>query len=144
LICCPRAGIFPRKAKPASNGHDHTEGEPRPAGEHKAPIDVDQRLAGMRYQGEGDAAIHLTQLHCTGSLLRCGCPVDDVVFAVLEATKKAVAGNPAAASWNWATEEFDIRRMCYDLVKKAPELSEMLPDNLRAPFEAAHYTTTPK
>jgi hypothetical protein len=133
----PEGGLFPRKAKPASNGHDHTEGGPRTAGEHRASIDVDQRLADMRHKGPGDASIHRTQLHCTGSLVRCGCPVDDAVFTVLEATKKAVAGDPEAARWNWAVEEFDIRRMCCDLINKSPELSEMLPDSLRTPFEAA-------
>ena len=133
----PEGGLFSRKSRPASNGHDHAEGEPRSSGDYKAPTDVDQRLADMRFKGPGDASIHRTQLHCTGSLVRCGCPADDAVFAVLEATRKVIANEPGAASWDWAEEEFVIRRMCFDLINKAPELSAMLPDNLRGPFEAA-------
>jgi hypothetical protein len=134
----PEGGLFTRKLKPAINGHDRTEGGPRSStGEYKAPTDVDRRLADMRFKGAGDTSIHRTQLHCTGSLVRCGCPVDDTVFTVLEATKKAVAGEPGTASWDRAEEEFVIRRMCFDLINKAPELSAMLPDQLRASFEAA-------
>jgi hypothetical protein len=105
--------------------------------ERKAPIDVDARFAAMRHKGTGDAAIHWTQLQCSASLLRCGCPVDDVVFTVLEATRRAVADDLTAANWNWAEEEHKIRGQCTDHVSKNPELSLMLPDDLRTPFEAA-------
>jgi len=55
--------LLPRKAR-ATNGHDQAEGGPRPAGEHRAPIDVDQRLTAMKFRGPDDSAINLTQLHC--------------------------------------------------------------------------------
>ena len=105
--------------------------------ESKAPVDVDARLAAMRHKGPSDSSIHWTELQCTGSLVRCGCPVDDAVFTVLEAVRKCVADEPSAATWNWTEEENDIRRMCYDAISKSPELSPMLPDSLREPFEAA-------
>lgn len=91
------------------------------AAEHsgwKAPIDVEQRLRGMRYQGVGDSAIHATQLAVSASLLRRGEPVEQVVDVLLNATR-AAAGQ-FAARWNWRREERGIRKMCEDWLKKHP------------------------
>jgi hypothetical protein len=115
---------------PKRNGHDQVEGMPRTAGEHK-PVDVEQRLAAMTYEGPGDTAIHLTQLHVTASLLRAGQCVDDVVDEVLEATRLSVRRNLKATTWNWAAEEHDIKRMCFDFINKNPELAVLLPDKLQ-------------
>jgi hypothetical protein len=115
----------------ATNGHDRTEGPPQ-ASEGRQPVDVEARLAAMEYQGARDSGVHLTQLHCTASLLRSGIPVEDVVAQVLKATKKAVAGNPRAHDWNWLQETLAIERMCYDFVSKNPELFSLLPDTLAA------------
>src|SRR5262249_43688689 len=90
----------------------------------------------MAFKGAGETAIHTTQLQVTAALLRTGTPLEDVVADVLEATCKAVTGDPRAAKWDWRQEEHDIRRMCCDFVSKAPELSAVLPEPLRASFEA--------
>jgi len=123
--------IEPLPAKSKGNGHDTAP----PSGPERGPIDVDARLAAMQFKGPGDSAIHLTQLHCTASLLRSGCPVEDVVHAALEATRRAVADDPRAAPWDWAAEEQDIRGMCFGFINKNPELFELLPDGLRAAWE---------
>jgi AAA domain len=111
----------------ATNGHDHAEGAPRSSRESRAPVDVEARLAAMRFHGAGDNGIHLTQLHCTASLLRSGVPVEDAVTEVLEATRRAVANDP---SWDWNEERLTIERKCYDFISKNPELSVLLPDGL--------------
>lgn len=76
----------------------------------KPPLDVEERLAAMSYQGAGDAAIHTTQLAVTSSLTSRGVETDAVVAAVLDATR-AAAGD-YGQRWNWRREEFNIRRMC--------------------------------
>jgi AAA domain len=112
----------------ATNGHDRAAGEPRPS-ESRHPVDVEARLAAMEFQGAGDNSVHITQLHCTASLLRSGVPVEDAVVEVLKATRRAVANDPA---WNWDDEKLTIERMCYDFVSKNPELAGLLPDKLFA------------
>jgi hypothetical protein len=111
----------------ATNGHDHTEGAPRSSEKTKAPVDVEARLAGMRFHGAGNHGIHITQLHCTASLLRSGVPVEDAVAEVLEATRRAVANDP---KWDWNEETLTIERLCYDFISKNPELFALLPDDL--------------
>src|SRR6266699_3832357 len=126
--------LFTRRAH--GNGRDHHSPFELPA--EKTPVDVAERLAAMRFKGRGDSAVHTTQLACTASLLRAGCTVDHVVAEVLEATRKAVAGDARTAKWNWTTEELEIRCMCTDFISsKHPELSVLLPDELHAKFEAA-------
>ena len=120
-----------------ANGHSHSEGGPHTASEYTGPVDVEQRFADMRFKGPGDTSVHRTELQTTGSLIRCGCPVDDVVATVLEAVRKCVSDNPDTANWNWTEEELAVRGMCTDLINKNPELSGTLPDDLREPFEAA-------
>jgi AAA domain len=128
------AELFTRRAQ--GNGRDHRS--PFEQSAEKTPVDVAERLAAMRFKGPDDNAVHTTQLACTASLLRAGCAVDHVVAEVLEATRNAVAGDVRTAKWNWATEELEIRRMCVDFISsKHPELRVLLPDELRAKFEAA-------
>jgi hypothetical protein len=79
-------------------------------------IDVEQRLAAMRYQGEGDSSIHQTQISVTAALLSRGASADEVVRTVLEATRKA-AGT-AGERWNWQREERDIRNMSASWARK--------------------------
>src|SRR5262249_32424982 len=135
----PAEGMFARKG--GGNGHDRHS----PFSENKRtpPIEVDERLAAMKFKGAGETAIHTTQLQVTAALLRTGTPLEDVVADVLEATCKAVTGDPRAAKWDWRQEEHDIRRMCCDFVSKAPELSAVLPEPMRASFEAALATGMP-
>ena len=113
-----------------TNGHDHAAGEPRPSdSDSKQPVDAGMRLASMRHRGAGNRSVHITQLHCTTSLLRSGVPVEDTVAEVLEATRRAVANDPA---WDWDDETLTIERLCYDFVSKNPELAGLLPDKLFA------------
>jgi AAA domain len=110
--------------KPKTNGHGH-QGDFRVDRSHAGPIDVDERLAAMRYQGSDDSGIHQTQLQCTAALLRAGTPVDDVVAQV-------VADDVRAAKWDWDIEQHDIETLCYDFVNKNPELAPCLPDKVFA------------
>jgi hypothetical protein len=133
LELLPAEGLFARKG--GGNGHDRHS--PFSESKRVTPVEVDERLAAMKFKGAGETAIHTTQLQVTAALLRTGSPLEDVVADVLEATCKAVTGDPRAAKWDWRQEEHDIRRMCCDFVSKAPELSAVLPEPLRASFEAA-------
>ena len=76
----------------------------------KPPIDAEQRLAAMVYQGPGDSSIHDTQRAVTASLLSRGVPLEQVMTTVLDATR--IAAGDYGARWNWAREEANIRRMC--------------------------------
>src|SRR5262249_9223033 len=62
------------------NGQD-----PAPSSSGRRPkVDVDQRLADMRFEGAGQTAVHNTELSCTSSLLRKGMSLDSAVLTVLE------------------------------------------------------------
>jgi hypothetical protein len=91
----------------------------------KPPIDVEQRLAVMSYQGTGDTSIHQTQLQVTASLLSRGEPLEDVVELVLGATRSA-AGQ-FGERWNWRREETAIRRMAEEWLRKNPEVRRVAP-----------------
>jgi hypothetical protein len=87
---------------------------------YKPPIDVEQRLAEMTYEGEGESAIHQTQLQLSASMLNKGIPTDEIVTCLIETTR-AAAGRHGEA-WNWRKEEDAIRKMCSDWIKKHPEI----------------------
>jgi hypothetical protein len=87
--------------------------------ENKPPIDVDQRLADMRYKGEGETGIHKTQLSVTAALLNRGVPIDDVIERVLTATRKAAGKD--GDGWDWSAEEQKILSMCESWLKKHPQ-----------------------
>jgi hypothetical protein len=124
--------LFESLPKTTTNGHEKTE--PRSAVADNGPIDVDARLAGMKFHGAGDSAIHLTQLSVTASLLRAGVSLLEATRTVLEATRTAAANDPG---WDWRREELKILRMGSDFIVKHPELTVLLPDKWRAPFEEA-------
>jgi hypothetical protein len=79
-------------------------------------VDVDARLAAMRFQGEGDTSIHSTQVSVTAAMLNQGIATDEVVTRVLAATRTA-AGD-AGARWNWQHEERDLHKMCETWARK--------------------------
>lgn len=81
----------------------------------KPPIDVDARLAAMRWRGEGETSVHETQLSVTASLMTRGEAEDAIVARVLQATRDAVG---KGIGWNWRREEAAIRGMCRDWAKK--------------------------
>ena len=87
----------------------------------KPPIDVEERLAAMQYQGPEDAGIHRTQLAVSASLLHQGMAVDEVVALLLEATHGA-AGE-AGQKWNWRREERELHGMCVAWLSKHPEIA---------------------
>ena len=82
----------------------------------------------MRFGGAGDASVHDTQLAVTASLLRGGMSVEMVIAEVLEATRKAVAGDKRTEKWNWRREKRTLSRMCRDFIVKNAELTCLLPD----------------
>lgn len=87
----------------------------------KPPIDVEEMLSAMSYQG-GENSIHETQIRVSAALLGRGVETDEVVETLLEATK-AAAGE-FGSRWNWRREENNLRRMCADWLKKHPEILE--------------------
>jgi hypothetical protein len=86
------------------------------------PIDVEQRLTAMTFQGPGDSSIHATQLSVSASLLSRGHPIDEVVDIIFNAT--CTAAGAAGNTWNWSKERRDLRKMCEDWLAKHPEIKE--------------------
>ena len=86
----------------------------------KAPVDIEQRLAEMRYRGPDDRGIHLTQLSVTAAMLNRGYSIEETVARVLQAT--IAAAGAAALHWNWRTEETDLQRMCRSWLAKHPQV----------------------
>jgi hypothetical protein len=121
--------LFTRK----SNGNGHANGHGEGA---KTPVDVEARLARMKWQGAGDTAINITQRDCAAKMLREGCSVEETVSCLLEATQKAVVGEFAANDWDWNAEKVQIEGMCFRHINKNHELGYLLPDYLRTRFEA--------
>jgi len=119
--------LFEPKTK--TNGRGHAENNPRPVSD-SGPIIVDKRLAGMRFKGPAESAIHMTQLQCSAAMLRAGVPADDVIAEVLGATKHATAGDERCKDWDWNQERLAIEHMTYSHINKNPELATALPDVL--------------
>jgi RecA-family ATPase len=72
--------------KRKGNGHDRAEGEPRPADERRAPIDLDAELAAMS-DGKSVNAVHIAIIP---SLLRKATHPDDVLTLVVDETMTRV------------------------------------------------------
>ena len=98
----------------------------------KPPIDVEERLATMRYQGPGETSIHNTQLAVSASLLTRSVPVDEVVATLLAATR--VAAGDGGLTWNWDREERDLRKMCVTWLAKHPEIAPTEPAEPAVPL----------
>jgi AAA domain-containing protein len=102
------------------------KGEPKPAvnpfiaikipGAGGPAVDVSARLAAMRHRGSGETGIHQTQLSASAALLSRGVDTEEVVAAILAATRTAAGAE--GERWNWAHEEKDIRAMCASWVRK--------------------------
>jgi AAA domain len=128
--------LLTQKDKPATNGHDTTT-----EGEFKPPVDIDARLAAMRFKGGGDTAINITRRDVAASMLARGIGVEEIVRILLDATKKAVADDPRCAHWRWTpedpgheeSEEQQIWDSCVNFIAKLPEkLTDRLPDSMQA------------
>jgi hypothetical protein len=105
------------------------------------PVDVEARLAAMKWEGAGDSSIHSTQLHVTAALTSAGEPVAETVERVLAATRIAATGDPDHNKWDWDMERRELERMCFDLVTKkfrgeGVDLSHTLPDDLYSQWQA--------
>jgi hypothetical protein len=124
--------MLTRKAKPGGNGHDHDAEDLQ---ERKTPIDVDERLAAMRWHGPGNTAINVTQRDVMASLLRHHVALNEATATVLEATRHCVSGYPEAAKWDWHEEESNISWNGARLINKDPTLVDRLPDDLRLKFQ---------
>jgi P4 family phage/plasmid primase-like protien len=96
----------------------------------KPPVDVEERLRTMVYQGAGDSGIHATQISISAALLNRGHSVDEVLDILLSATR--AAAGPFGERWNWRREERAIRGMCETWSAKHPEIVEPKPS-----FDAA-------
>lgn len=81
----------------------------------KPPIDVEQRLRDMEYEGKGDRGIHCTQLSVTAALLNRGEDIDVVIARVLKETRR-VGKN----EWDWDEEERELRKICETWAEKHP------------------------
>ena len=119
--------LFTRKDKPATNGHDSNE--------DKAPVDIDARLAAMRWHGAGDSSVNVTTLHVMASQLRRGISLKEATEVMLAAAKRCVAGEPGAETIDWQHQELEILWNGAQLINKEHELADRLPDELYAKFK---------
>jgi hypothetical protein len=108
VLLKPKVVVDEDDVERPSNGSYNGTGE---------PVDVDQRLADMCFEGAGDNCIHYTQVSVTAAMLRSGVSVDETVATVLEATRRR-----APAGWDWSLEEHGLREMCFSWINKHPEL----------------------
>jgi len=65
----------------------------------KVSIDVDARLAAMRYQGAGDSGINITWWACMGSLLRHDMSVVDAIEKLHAAAAESCQDDPGKDDW---------------------------------------------
>jgi hypothetical protein len=128
----PATGMFTPKPRPAKNGRDTHAG-----GGRGEPVDVDQRLADIAFEGPGQSGVHNTELSCTASLLCKGMPLESAVLTVLEETQKKLAGDPRTSNWVWANEKKALEGQCFDFIAKHPKLAPALPDEFQAVFDSA-------
>lgn len=106
--------LIPRKGQPKIAANPFLAVEVPGAG--GPAVDVEGRLAAMRYQGSGDSSIHATQLAVSAAMLSRGTSIEEVISIVLASTR--AAAGPEGARWNWQYEERDIRHMCETWTRK--------------------------
>jgi hypothetical protein len=128
----PATGMFTPKQHPAKNGRDTHVTDGR-----REPVDVDQRLADVAFEGPGQSGVHNTGLSCTASLLRKGMSLESAVLTVLEETQKKLAGDPRTSDWVWANEKKALEGQCFDFISKHPDLATALPDEFQDAFDSA-------
>ena len=99
-------------------------------GAQRGPVDVDALLAGAAPGDNNDRT-----WRATASLLRHGLSVEETVRAVMQ----AIEASPLAAdpSRSLGKVLHDVEEQTYRHVKDNPELSDRLPEGLRADFD--HY-----
>ena len=55
----------------------------------------------MRWKGEGNNSINVTQRDVMASLIAHGVSLDEATATMLDATRKCVEGDQEAAGWDW-------------------------------------------
>lgn len=80
----------------------------------RAPVDVEQRLQDMEFEGEGPRGVHATHLSVTASMCSAGMAEDDIVAVVMGYTQML----PGTQDWNWVQEERTLRAMIQDFERK--------------------------
>jgi hypothetical protein len=107
-----------KKEKPRANGH----------GADGIELGVDDRDAEQILAEMAPGDLHNSMLKATAKLLARGTAmVDDIVEQVLEA--RDAIGAPTSDG-----KERSIREMCYSYIRKHPDLSFLLPEDLRKAF----------
>src|SRR5262249_5136148 len=121
--------ILPQRKKADDEpGLDFTEATP-------GSVDVEMRLATMKYKGKGWTSIHATQLSVTAALTADNRPIEETVERVLAETRRVAERDDPGQKWNWDAERHDITQLCTDLVNKkfkeeGVDLSHTLPEPL--------------
>jgi RecA-family ATPase len=81
-------------------------------------VDVEARLAAMRYQGHGETSVHATELSVTASMARCD-PDANVEYVLWHVEQLNIREN---LGWNMQDERQTLRRMLLSWYGKHPEL----------------------
>jgi AAA domain len=87
----------------------------------KTTVDVEARLAAMRYQGAGDTGINCTWWTCMGSLLRHGMSVNDAIEKLHAAAEANCQNDPNKANWR-----SDLAGMAERWLRHEPEFVPLL------------------
>jgi hypothetical protein len=101
-------------------------------GEPKGPVDVEARLAAMRYQGADGSGINATWWACMGSLLRQGLSVREVMDTLHAAAQASCQDDPNNANWYR-----DLAGMAERWLNHEPEFVSGLEDHLYKQWHAA-------
>ena len=96
---------------------------------------MEQRLANMRWHGAGNSSIDITRNDVMASLLNSGVCLTEATDIILAAIRACVAGDPAAASWDWHAEYLRTAYNGATLINKDHTLVHLLPDGLRTKFQ---------
>ncbi len=89
----------------------------------------------MRWKGEGNSSINVTQRDVMASMIAHGVSLDEATATMLDATRKCVEGDQEASGWDWQTEELNIAYSGARFINKNPQYADRLPDDLRIKFE---------
>jgi AAA domain len=87
----------------------------------KTTVDVEARLAAMRYQGGGDTGINCTWWTCMGSLLRHGMSVNDAIEKLHAAAEANCQDDPNRGNWR-----NDLAGMAERWLRHEPEFIPLL------------------
>jgi hypothetical protein len=117
-----RAPIILRKARE----RQHTVGESNEfeiyAKQFKTPIKIKERLGAMMYMGGDVNGVHPTQRDVSAAMVNHGFEVDDIVNAIIAATR--IAAGTYGADWDWdgkKGEEQRVRDMTLTWIAKLEE-----------------------